>query len=138
MNENDYFYNKLNEYYEYRDNLYTIKSNKRCFMQRYFALDKNLTLRESDYHHIKNELISLAVLVFYCILEMFVLVKNSKGDPLELDPFYTLANNEVQEIVGINNYKVYFILYVLFIRLVYLQWTIIHQATAGQTRTVLR
>lgn len=23
-------------------------------MQRYFALDKNLTLRESDYHHIKN------------------------------------------------------------------------------------
>ena len=23
-------------------------------MQRYFALDKNLTLEKSDYHHIKN------------------------------------------------------------------------------------
>ena len=46
---------------------------------------------------------------------MFILTKNSKGDPLELDPFYVMPNNEVQEIVGINNYKVYFILYVLFI-----------------------
>lgn len=28
MSEKDYFYKKLNEYYEYRDNLYTLKSNK--------------------------------------------------------------------------------------------------------------
>jgi hypothetical protein len=48
---------------------------------------------------------------------MFILTKNSTGAPLEADPFYTLPNNEVQEIVGINSYALYIILYFLFIAL---------------------
>ena len=59
-------------------------------------------------------IISLGVLSIYCILEMFVLTKNSKGDPLELDPFYLLSGNEIQEIIGISNYGLYTFLYVLF------------------------
>ena len=48
---------------------------------------------------------------------MFVLTKNSTGAPLEVDPFYLLNGNEVQEIVGINNHILYLILYILFIAL---------------------
>ena len=72
-----------------------------------------LNLSNFNYKNIKNELISLGFLVVYSLLEMFVLTKNSNGDPLELDPFYLLPNNEVQEIVGINSYALYVILYIL-------------------------
>ena len=71
-------------------------------------------MADFNYKKIKNELISLGVLSIYCILEMFVLTKNSKGDPLELDPFYLLSGNEIQEIIGISNYGLYIFLYVLF------------------------
>ena len=102
----------LHKYVLFED-LYSIITHSLFFIGSFLIV--TLGLAQFNYHHIKNELISLAVLVFYCILEMFVLVKNSKGDPLELDPFYTLANNEVQEIVGISNHALYLTLYILFI-----------------------
>ena len=102
----------LHEYILFED-LYSIVTHSLFFVGAFLIV--TLKLANFDYKKITNELILLGGLVVYCVLEMFILTKNSKGDPLELDPFYVMPNNEVQEIVGINNYKVYFILYVLFI-----------------------
>ena len=76
-----------------------------------------LKLAKFNYKNVKWEAVSFGSLIIYSLLEMFVLKKNANGDPLELDPFYALPGNEVQEVIGINNYVLYFILYVLFISL---------------------
>lgn len=102
----------LNKYIIF-ENLYSIVTHSLFFIGSFLIV--TLKLAKFDYHKIKGELISLGVLVMYCILEMFVLTKNASGAPLEKDPFYTLANNEVQEIVGINSYGLYIVLYVLFL-----------------------
>ena len=102
----------LHKYILFED-LYSIVTHSLFFVGAFLIV--TLKLANFDYKKITNELILLGGLVVYCVLEMFILTKNSKGDPLELDPFYIMPNNEVQEIVGINNYIVYFILYVLFI-----------------------
>ena len=102
----------LHEYILFED-LYSIVTHSLFFVGAFLIV--TLKLANFDYKKITNELILLGGLFVYCVLEMFILTKNSKGDPLELDPFYVMPNNEVQEIVGINNYIVYFILYVLFI-----------------------
>ena len=102
----------LNEYILF-ENLYSIVSHSFLLIGSFLIV--TLGLAKFNYRNVKNELISLGVLVVYCLLEMFVLTKNSSGAPLELDPFYTLPNNEVQGIVGINSYPVYLITYLLFL-----------------------
>ena len=101
----------LNKYILF-ENLYSIVTHSLFFVGSFLIV--TLRLATFDYRNVKNELISLGVLVVYTVLEMFVLTKNAKGDPLELDPFYVLANNEVQEIVGLNSHALYLVLYVLF------------------------
>lgn len=102
----------LNKYIIF-ENLYSIVSHSLFLVGSILIVTLNMAY--FNYRKIKNELISLGVLTGYSLLEMFVLKKNSNGDPLEADPFYTLPNNEVQEIVGIESYPLYIILYVLFI-----------------------
>ena len=94
------------------ENLYSIVTHSLFFVGSFLIV--TLGLAEFNYRNVKNELICVGGLVIYSILEMFVLTKNAKGDPLELDPFYVLANNEVQEIVGLNSHALYLVLYVLF------------------------
>ena len=101
----------IHQYILFED-LYSIVTHSLFFVGSFLIV--TLKMAKFDYRNVKYELISLGVLIIYCILEMFVLKKNSSNAPLELDPFYTLPNNEVQEIVGINNYIIYIILYVLF------------------------
>ena len=93
----------LHKYILFED-LYSIVTHSLFFVGAFLIV--TLKLANFDYKKITNELILLGGLVVYCVLEMFILTKNSKGDPLELDPFYIMPNNEVQEIVGINNYIV--------------------------------
>ena len=105
----------FNNKYILFENLYSIVTHSLFFVGSFLIV--TLRLATFDYRGVKNELISLGVLVGYSLLEMFVLPKNSTGAPLEADPFYTLPGNEVQEIVGINSYALYIILYILFIAL---------------------
>lgn len=102
----------LNKYIQF-ENLYSIVTHSMFLVGSILIV--TLKLSKFNFKNIKNELICLGGLVVYSILEMFVLTKNSNGDPLEADPFYTLAGNEVQEIVGINSHALYLVLYFLFI-----------------------
>lgn len=102
----------LNKYILF-ENLYSIVTHSLLLVGSFLIV--TLKLAKYNYHNIKNELISYGVLILYSVLEMFVLTKNDNGDPLELDPFYTLANNEVQEIVGISSHALYLVLYSIFI-----------------------
>lgn len=95
------------------ENLYSIVTHSFMLIGAYLIV--TLKLAKFNYKNIKWELVSLGTLIVYSLLEMFVLKKNSSGAPLEADPFYALPGNEVQEIVGINNYAVFFTIYVLFI-----------------------
>ena len=105
----------FNNQYILFENLCSIVTHSLFFIGAIVILTLNLSL--FNYKNVKNELISLACLIIYCVLEMFVLTKNANKDPLEADPFYILPNNEVQEIVSINNYTVFLILYILFFAL---------------------
>ena len=97
------------------EDLYSIVTHSLFFVGSFLIVTLNLS--NFNYKNVKNELILLGSLIIYSLLEMFVLTKNSNGDPLELDPFYLLPNNEVQEIVGINSYPLYVILYIIFLGL---------------------
>ena len=98
----------LNKYILF-ENLYSIVTHSLFFVGSFLIV--TLKLAKFDYRNLKKELICFGGLVVYCLLEMFVLTKNSTGAPLEADPFYTLPGNEVQEIIGINNHALYLILY---------------------------
>ena len=102
----------LHQYVLFED-LYSIVTHSLFFVGSFLIV--TLRLADFNYKNVKNELIALGGLVLYCVLEMFVLTKNANGDPLEKDPFYTLANNEVQEIIGINSHALYLLLYVAFL-----------------------
>lgn len=102
----------LHKYIQFED-LYSIVSHSLFFVGAFLIV--TLKLAKFNYRDIKYELVSFVGLVGYSLLEMFVFTKNSKGDPLELDPFYILANNEVQEIVGLKSHTLYLVLYILFI-----------------------
>ena len=102
----------LNKYILF-ENLYSIVTHSAFFIGAFLIV--TLGLADFNYRMVKNELICLGVLVVYCVLEMFVLSKNSSGAPLEADPFYTLPGNEVQEIIGIKSHALYLVLYTLFI-----------------------
>ena len=102
----------LNKYILF-ENLYSIVSHSFMFMGSFLIV--TLGLAKFDYRNIKNELLSLVCLVGYTVLEMFVLIKNSNGDPLEIDPFLALPNNDVQDIIGIDSHALYLVLYFLFL-----------------------
>lgn len=102
----------LHQYVLFED-LYSIVTHSLCFIGAFLIVTLKLT--DFNYKKIKGELISLGVLIIYCILEMFVLTKNENKDPLEADPFYIMPNNDIQEIVGIDNYIIFLILYILFV-----------------------
>jgi hypothetical protein len=102
----------LNKYIQF-ENIYSIVTHSVFFIGSFLLL--TLKFVDFNYKNIKKELISLATLIFYCILEMFVLTKNSNGDPLEYDPFIMMPNNDVQDILGLKNYPLYLVLYCLFI-----------------------
>ena len=101
----------LNEYILF-ENLYSIVTHSLFFVGAFLIV--TLKLSSFNYRKVLNELICLGGLIIYVALEMFVLTKNSSGAPLELDPFYILPNNEIQEIVGITNNTLYFFLYLVF------------------------
>ena len=102
----------MNKYIQF-ENIYSIVTHSVFFIGSFLLL--TLKFVDFNYKNIKKELISLATLIFYCILEMFVLTKNSNGDPLEYDPFIMMPNNDVQDILGIKNYPLYLVLYCMFI-----------------------
>ena len=102
----------LHQYILFED-LYSIVTHSLFFIGAFLIV--TLKLSDFNYKNIKKELVSLGGLIIYSILEMFILTKNVNKDPLEADPFYIMPNNDVQEIVGIDNYAVYFVLYILFI-----------------------
>ena len=95
------------------ENFYSIVTHSLMLVGAYLIV--TLKIAKFNYKNIKWEAVSLGTLIIYSLLEMFVLKKNANGDPLEYDPFYIMPNNEVQEVIGINNYVLFFILYVLFI-----------------------
>ena len=97
------------------ENFYSIVTHSLMLVGAYLIV--TLKLSKFNYKNIKWEAVSLGTLIIYSLLEMFVLKKNANGDPLEYDPFYIMPNNEVQEVIGINNYVLFFIIYVLFISL---------------------
>lgn len=102
----------LNKYILF-ENLYSIVTHSLFLVGAFLIV--TLKLAEFNYKKITGELISLGGIVLYSVLEMFVLTKNASGAPLEADPFYTLAGNEVQEIVGISSHALYLVLYFLFL-----------------------
>ena len=104
----------LHKYILFED-LYSIVTHSAFFVGSFLII--TLKLADFNYKKVKNELISLGVLVGYSLLEMFVLIKNANGDPLEKDPFYAMPNNEIQEIVGMKSYGLYLVLYILFLTL---------------------
>ena len=104
----------LHKYILFED-LYSIVTHSAFFVGSFLII--TLKLADFNYKKVKNELISLGVLVGYSLLEMFVLTKNVNGDPLEKDPFYAMPNNEIQEIVGMKSYGLYLVLYILFLTL---------------------
>ena len=97
------------------ENFYSIVTHSLMLVGAYLIV--TLKIAKFNYKNIKWEAVSLGTLIIYSLLEMFVLKKNANGDPLEYDPFYIMPNNEVQEVIGINNYVLFFIMYVLFISL---------------------
>ena len=102
----------LNKYIIF-ENLYSIVTHSLFFVGCFLIV--TLRLADFNYKKISKESIFLLGIVLYSLLEMFVLTKNTKGDPLEADPFYVLANNEIQEMIGISSHSLYMILYFSFI-----------------------
>ena len=95
----------FNNQYILFENLYSIVTHSLFFVADILFI----TLKFTDFKYKKcwKELIGVAIIAVYVVLEMFVF-------KIEHDPFYFMPNNDIQEIVGFS-YGVFLVLYICFV-----------------------
>ena len=94
-----------NNQYILFENLYSIVTHTVFYTTAICFVTYGFT--DFKYKNAWKELIGLAVIIAYAFLEIYVL-------KIEGDPFYFMAGNEVQDIVGMT-YELYLPLYIVFI-----------------------
>ena len=99
----------FNNQYILFENLYSIVTHSALFALSICFITYGFT--EFKYKPIWKELISLAVMLVYVFLEIYVL-------KIEGDPFYFMPANEVQDIIGLS-YDLYLPLYLIFMVIYY-------------------